>query len=300
MGSILIGMGGWQLEPFNGVFYPRKQPKGFRRLEFYSRFFDLIEVNATYHSNGFSPAQSRRWLEDISGNPAFQFTVKLFKGFTHTMDATERDVTTVLRLLEPLAMANRLGGIVVQFPYSFTNTQQRRAHVSRLSTAFRSHRLFVEFRHDSWNTPEILDFLRKTSMHPVNVDLPKFKRLMPFTTFSADDAAYFRLMGRNNATWDHSRNMPEYAAVSNRYMYNYSADELQKIAGSITSIQPASERKFVVFHNDPKARSLINGYQIRRLLFPTTPLFAPDSLRRTFPEVAAITQSVPPLKDGLF
>ncbi len=36
-GSIHIGMGGWDLPPFHTFFYPRKQDRSFRRLEFYSR-----------------------------------------------------------------------------------------------------------------------------------------------------------------------------------------------------------------------------------------------------------------------
>jgi uncharacterized protein YecE (DUF72 family) len=44
-GEVSIGMGGWELPPFQHVFYPAKQEKGFRKLEYFSRFFDLVEVN---------------------------------------------------------------------------------------------------------------------------------------------------------------------------------------------------------------------------------------------------------------
>jgi uncharacterized protein YecE (DUF72 family) len=45
---VSIGMGGWELPPFDGVFYPPKREKGFRKLEYFSRFFDFVEMNATF------------------------------------------------------------------------------------------------------------------------------------------------------------------------------------------------------------------------------------------------------------
>ncbi len=46
--NVYVGMGGWDLEPFNRLFYPPRMRKGFRKLEYYSQFFDHVEVNATF------------------------------------------------------------------------------------------------------------------------------------------------------------------------------------------------------------------------------------------------------------
>jgi len=48
--EILIGMGGWMLPSFEGTFYPADAGKGFRKLQYYSRFFDMVEVNATFYT----------------------------------------------------------------------------------------------------------------------------------------------------------------------------------------------------------------------------------------------------------
>ncbi len=202
-GKIRVGMGGWQLEPFNGPLYPANSPKGFRKLEHYSRFFDVVEVNATFYTNALTPRNAYQWMQDVSGNPGFKFSVKLFKAFTHSMDATRGDVKSIHRLLEPMAAEERLCGLVMQFPYSFVFNDQNRAHLTKLGKAFSEFRLFVEVRHNSWNVPEVHAFLQGNNLHLVNVDLPKIKKHMPLTDTAWGDTTYFRFMGRNAEMWDH-------------------------------------------------------------------------------------------------
>ncbi|MCC6988359.1 MAG: DUF72 domain-containing protein, partial [Acidobacteria bacterium] len=53
--SVRIGTSGWSypggLGTLNGVFYPAKdaRPLGFDELEFYARWFDVVEVNSTFY-----------------------------------------------------------------------------------------------------------------------------------------------------------------------------------------------------------------------------------------------------------
>ena len=108
--EVQIGMGGWELPSFNRVFYPAKPEKGFRKLEYFSRFFDLVEVNSTFYNTSLSAAQAQRWLTDVGENQKFVFTVKLYRGFTHTFDATQNDALAVHRLLDPLRDAKKFRG----------------------------------------------------------------------------------------------------------------------------------------------------------------------------------------------
>jgi uncharacterized protein YecE (DUF72 family) len=277
MAEIFVGMGGWSLAAFENNFYPPNAGKEFRRLRYFSQFFDLVEVNATFYSTSFTPWNARRWIEEVSHNERFLFTVKLYQGFTHTMDATGRDVVSTHRLLEPLVVAGKLGGVVLQFAHSFVNTPDNRARLTQLSRTFKRYPLFVELRHDSWNQPEVLKFLQENGMKWINVDLPRIKRHVQLTSYIWDNVAYFRLMGRNAVGWTRG--------VQHRYNYFYSQQELEEIGEKIERVKPTAGKIFVVFHNDPHAHSLVNGFQLRRMVNEQETIVVPSSLAEKFPRL---------------
>ncbi len=290
MQYLYIGMGGWELFPFNRYFYPPGPKKGFRKLEYYARFFDTVEVNATFYTTALSPAHSRRWLTDVAANNRFIFTVKLFQGFTHTFTATMADVAAVMAMLEPLASAEKLGGLLIQFPTSFTNLPERRQYLARLGALFQPHRLFVEVRHASWNTPPARAFLRESGLHPVNVDLPRIAPHIPFNADAWGGVAYFRMMGRNAAAWKRPWRLEEDGRhmVSDRYNYFYTSTQLDELMNTIRDMRERAGTVFVVFHNDPEANSLINGFQLRYLARRKKPVPAPGNFVQTFPTLRPI------------
>jgi len=293
-GAVYVGMGGWDLEPFSNVFYPPRPKKNFRKLEYYSQFFDSVEVNATFYNTSLSPDHARRWLTDVSGKKDFVFTVKRFQGFTHTYTAVYSDVRAVHRLLEPLAEAEKLGGILIQFPYSFTNIKERRMYLMQLAKAFYPHRLFVEVRHNSWNSPLMYNFFQENKLHLVNVDLPGIKQHMPLTCESWNGAAYFRMMGRNVLTWDRPfvRHENGKYLVSERYQYLYNERELEQLLTMIEQIRQRAGSTFVVFHNDPQANSLVNGFQLRHMVRHKHRVLVPDNLVAAFPSLKQISAPV--------
>lgn len=293
---VIVGMGGWQLEPFNGPFYPLNTPKGFRKLEFYSRYFDIVEVNATFYTNALLPRNAYQWMQDVSANTKFKFSVKLFKAFTHSMDATRGDIKQVHGLLEPLAAEEKLSGLVMQFPYSFVHNPTHRAYLTKLSNAFSRFYLFIEIRHDSWNDPVALAFLRENNLHLINVDLPKIKKHMPLTDVAWGDAAYFRLMGRNAKDWDRSgtRSSGKSASESGRYLYRYAEEEIAEIVTVVKTAALKMDETVVIFHNDPNGYSLLNGFRFRHLLGHEKAIDIPPSLLATFPQLGTAVTRVNP------
>jgi len=279
--DILIGMGGWALPAFEGTFYPVNAGKGFRKLEYYSQFFDMVEVNATFYTLALSPQQVRRWVAEVSGNKNFTFTVKLFQAFTHKRNGTAGDAKTVHTMLDPLVDAGVMGGLVLQFPHSFLRTKQSEEYLKRLSKTFEAFKRFIEVRHDSWNHPDAFKFLQEHDFHLINVDLPAIKRHMPLTNEVWSGSAYFRLMGRNSDSWDKG-------GVQERYHYNYSAEELEDFVKRIESVQRSAERTFVVFHNDPNANSPVNGFQLKRLIDKKKQIAVPESLTKKFSGLSEI------------
>ena len=290
--ALHIGMGGWDLPPFEKVFYPPTD-RGFRKLHYYAQFFDSVEVNATFYNSAFSPDQVRRWLDDVSHNPRFVFTVKLFRGFTHSYDARREEYLAVLRTLDLLRNEGRLGGLIMQFPASFTNGADQRRYLADLSRAFASARVFAEVRHNSWHSPLMLNFFQESGLHLVNVDLPQIRRHMPFTAEAWGGAAYVRLMGRNAMAWGHPQRLAAdgRTETQERYFYLYSEKELLAIAETVRSLRARGNETFVVFHNDPEAQSLLNGFQFRHAM-TRRKVLVPDRLLRRFPGLNPISVSV--------
>jgi len=292
--SVYIGMGGWDLFPFNKYFYPPKPKRGFRKLEFYSQFFDVVEVNATFYNTSLTSAHARQWLRDVAANKDFRFTVKLYKGFTHDFTATKQEVSQIHAMLEPLAGEQKLGGIIIQFPYSFTYRADRCRYLAQLRQIFRPYELFVELRHNSWDFPNCCTFLEELEMHFVNIDLPRMKRHMPFKVVTLNGATYFRMMGRNSASWDNPWRVESDGKhiVSDRYNYLYNAWELEHLAYLIGKVQPASKNVYVIFHNDPEANSLINGFQLRHLVRNKQRVMVPRHFVNIHPMLKPISNSV--------
>jgi uncharacterized protein YecE (DUF72 family) len=274
--KVLIGMGGWELPPFQRVFYPTKPEKGFRKLEYFSRFFDLVEVNSTFYNTSLSAGQAQRWLQDVAENPRFIFTVKLYRGFTHTFDATKNDARAVHRLLDPLRDAKKFGGLVIQFSSLFSKTNERLAHLVTLRTIFPEDQLFLDLRHISWNEESFYQFCSENGFHLINVDLPLLPGHMPLNSLVWDGLAYFRMMGRNAEAWNRFHS-------SDRYLYRYSEEEIHDL---VQRMKQANARKtYVVFHYDRQAFSLVNGRQVEHLLHSRKRLTAPANLLTAFPQL---------------
>ena len=292
MERVHVGMGGWDIPPFEKVFYPQAT-RGFRKLRYYSQFFDSVEINATFYSTAFSPDQVLRWLDDVDSNPRFIFTVKLYRGFTHTYDADRKNFLTTHRLLDLLRSHGKFGGLVMQFPYSFVNGSDQRRYLMGLARSFGSFRLFTEVRHNSWDSPLMFNFFQENGMHLVNVDLPQIRRTMPFHETAWGGASYYRLMGRNAATWEQPYRLEPDGrhVVSDRYLYLYESSELERLAEAVKKVRKQGNETFVVFHNDPDAQSLLNGFQFRHML-TRRKVMVPDRLLHRFPRLGPISVSV--------
>jgi uncharacterized protein YecE (DUF72 family) len=277
-GRIVVGMGGWDIPSFDNVFYPPNPERGFRKLQYYAQFFDLVEINATFYAITFSPEQMHRWLDDVRENKNFLFTVKLFRGFTHTFDATEKDALKTQYLLESLKDGNRLGCLVAQFPNSYVRTKEHQEYFLKLQKAFGEFGLFIELRHRSWKNTDFEDFCTEKKLQIVSTDLPELPGFMPFHSPVRQKEQYFRMMGRNKEGW-------KTGGKSGRYDYDYTKEELDDLRSRILALQPNTRRTYVVFHNDTKINSLVNGLNLKRLLKPESRFPAPENLITKFPQL---------------
>jgi len=229
-------------------------------------------------------------LADVGSNPEFVFIVKLFRGFTHTMRATKQDILSIHAMLHPLAMEGKLEGIIIQFPYGFSNLPERRQYLNQLGSLFRQYRMFIEVRHRSWNTPGMLTFLRECGFHIVNTDLPQIRQHIPLMSEASPEAAYFRMMGRNARSWMTPWRVEADGKhmISDRYNYSYSREELEGLVALLARVQGIARKSFVVFHNDPEANSLINGFQLTHMLRHDRRIQVPRNFLDAFPALQPI------------
>ncbi|MGH9453889.1 MAG: DUF72 domain-containing protein, partial [Terriglobia bacterium] len=123
--SIRIGFAGWSYPEWNGVFYPKPRPRGFQELAYIAQFLSVVEINSSF----YRPPRAewvKKWIGQVERHPDFQFTAKLWRGFTHERNATAEDEKTFRQGLLPLVEENRFGALLLQFPWSFKNTEEHR------------------------------------------------------------------------------------------------------------------------------------------------------------------------------
>jgi uncharacterized protein YecE (DUF72 family) len=71
-GQIRVGIGGWTYPPWRGTFYPDSLPQK-RELEYASREFRAIEINATFYGRQ-GPKSWEAWAQTVPDG--FQFAIK--------------------------------------------------------------------------------------------------------------------------------------------------------------------------------------------------------------------------------
>src|SRR5512142_1935440 len=197
----LIGLGGWEHEVFDTCLYPHSGMSSQEKLAFYARFFGAVEVRATFWDETLTEQDASEWLAAVASTNTFLFTVKLHNMFSHKKQFKAEAARNIRGILQLLAQHNRLGALLMQFPYSFTNTSTNRFHLARLAEVFRGFPLHAELRHDSWLQSSASSFLAENGIAPVSTDLPRIRQFMPFGTAVNGDTAYLRLHGRNDKGW---------------------------------------------------------------------------------------------------
>ena len=268
---------------WEGIVYPPPR-RGFDRLGFLASLFDTNEVNSTFYRIPPS-SMTREWARRVSHNPRFLFTAKLYRGFTHERNATSEDAKAVRAAMGPLAEAGRLGCLLAQFPMSFHATPESRGTLEEIFGDFSAFPLVAEFRHLSWGTPETIRFLEDAGVGFANIDQPRLKGNLAATAHVTGPVAYYRFHGRNAAKW-----FGPDTSNQERYDYLYSERELEPWAARIregVSRRPDANA-FAVMNNHFRGQAVANALELQQMLTGEI-REAPESLRKTYPDVARVT-----------
>jgi uncharacterized protein YecE (DUF72 family) len=197
--NVRIGTSGWSYADWVGPFYtPGTNPGGY--LQFYSRHFDIVEVDSTYYR--VPPREMvARWAEQTPDG--FQFVPKVPGMITHekVLLDCEKDWREFTSALEPLG--EKLHGVLLQFGYfnrkAFAGPRE---FVRRLETflgmATGRTPIAVEIRNKHWLRGEYFDLLREHNASVALADhvwMPPIEQVLDTQDVRTGDSVYLRLIG---------------------------------------------------------------------------------------------------------
>lgn len=272
--QVLTGIGGWEHEVLDRVLYGDRGEAA-AKLRAYAGMLHAVEVRATFWDDTLSAADAASWVEAVQENRRFRFGVKLHRAFTHGGGATAEQARMFRGVLQELARADRLAALVLQFPWSFTNTGSARHHLAKLASSFEGFPLAAEFRHDSWAHDSVPSLLEELGITPVQADLPRVNRHMPFHTTIVGRTAYLRLHGRNERGWLQN-------GMDTRYDYLYNERELREIGRRLERLEGRCAEAVVIWNNTTGGKAVVNALQLRSAL-RGEPVAVPERTLEAFP-----------------
>jgi uncharacterized protein YecE (DUF72 family) len=278
---IRYGPAGWEYDDWAGIVYPKPEGKGFDRLAYLARFFDTVEVNATFY-RPFPETVAARWCERVADAPRFRFGAKVWRRFTHERDQPygPDEVKEARAALDRLHAERRLGAALLQFPWSFKRSEASEEWLRGLFRAFEGLPLVLEVRHASWDDPEVLAELVDAGVGIVNVDQPRFRSSLRPKAAATSGVGYVRVHGRNWKDW-----FRKGAGRDARYDYLYSAEELRPWAGRVQEIaeSPRVQDVYVVTNNHFRGKAPANAKMIEAMV-EARKVVAPGELVETYRE----------------
>ncbi|HKR12879.1 MAG TPA: DUF72 domain-containing protein [Pyrinomonadaceae bacterium] len=258
---IRIGPAGWSYKDWEGIVYPQKPGKSFDPLEYLARFFNTIEVNSSFYRPP-TTSTTESWAKRVAANKKFTFTAKLHRLFTHERGkATRKDEKEFRDGMKPLVKAGKLGAILLQFPWSFKNTDEDRLYLGKLLKKFDEYPLVLEVRHSSWNNETVYEWLEERGVGICNIDQPVFARSIRPAARTTSPVGYVRLHGRNYQNWFRDKAPPH-----ERYNYLYSLDELDPWLTRIKQVVKQTRETYVITNNHYRGQGVVNALEITAAL----------------------------------
>jgi uncharacterized protein YecE (DUF72 family) len=294
-----VGPAGWSYPDWTGYVYPIRRSKGFHEATYLAEFFDIIEINTTFYQP-LRPDHAAQWIDRVAANPRFVFTAKLWQRFTHDIrPAASRSAAEEEREVragfDVLRAANKLGAVLLQFPFSFHRTVETVAYLSALIERFADYPLVVEVRHSTWDSPETLELLRTSGVSFCNIDQPIIGKSLGPSAQTTAPVGYVRLHGRRYDTWFSD---DETVPAHERYNYLYPAEELAPWVSRVRKVGEQARNTFVITNNHFQGKAVVNALQLISIL-KGSKVKVPEPLRRQYPQLEEIADA-PPAEPMLF
>ena len=197
--NLYVGTVSWSKLDWVGAFYPANlKPAQF--LENYAQSFRTVEIDSTFYR---IPPRSMvaGWRERTPAG--FVFAAKIPRFITHQklLNDCQKELSSFLKVME--ALGDKLGPLLLQFPYFNKNTFASREQFDRLLRPFleglpKGFRFAVEIRNKNWITWDFLELLRERSVGftlLAQAWLPPIDTLAKALDLVTADFCYTRFMG---------------------------------------------------------------------------------------------------------
>jgi uncharacterized protein YecE (DUF72 family) len=201
--NLLVGTSSWSSSDWVGPFYsPNLKPGQF--IEAYARKFPAVEIDSTYYSIP-PPHVVAAWREKTP--PGFIFAAKVPGTITHekVLKDCQAEFTTFLNNISLLG--DRLGPLLLQFPYFNRNVFPSREPFDRLLKPFlqslpKEFKFALEIRNKNWMSWDFFELLRDHSVAFALVAqawMPRIDTLAKALDLVTGDFAYARFVGDRKA-----------------------------------------------------------------------------------------------------
>jgi uncharacterized protein YecE (DUF72 family) len=188
-GQIFVGIGGWNYEPWRGVFYPKGLAQA-KELAYAASHLTSIEINSTFYGSQ-KPESFRKWASAVPAG--FVFSVKGPRFATNRRVLAEAG-DSIKRFLDSgvLELRERLGPLLWQFaPTKKFDTADFGKFLELLPAKADGRRLrhVIEVRHASFCMPDFIALVRNFGMAVVFTDHATYPSIADVT----GDFVYARL-----------------------------------------------------------------------------------------------------------
>ena len=238
--EIRIGTSGYHYQHWRGACYPAGTSAS-KMLEFYSRYFDTVELNNSFYR---LPAKSAFDDWRNSTPPNFIFAVKASRFLTHNKKLKDPDVALQNFLPRIEHLGAKLGPVLFQLPPRWRVNLERLEGLLRVLP--RTFRYVFEFRDSTWITPEANEVLKKSRSAFCIYELAGYHSPLTVTT----DFAYVRLHGPDRG----------------KYQGTYAEDHLRKWSQQIRNRAKTLKAVYVYFDNDQSGFAARNALTLKQML----------------------------------
>ena len=158
MRDVRIGTSGWAYKDWNGPFYP-EEVKAAGRLEYISRRFRTLEINASFYRMPTDKAVAG-WRDQTPDD--FLFAWKASRFITHNKKLKDPAGPLAWMFARIAGLDGKIGPILFQLPPNLHRNDERlEGFLDALPIGYRYS---VEFRHPGWYADAVLEMLRRRNV----------------------------------------------------------------------------------------------------------------------------------------